>query len=98
MPPDQLTLFSVSDKTGLVEFARKLTSLGLNLIASRGIAKALRDARLALRDVSELRGFPEMLGGCLKSLHSAVHDSNDYLPCLSVKLPKIQSYIFSPTH
>uniref|UniRef100_A0A2K5Q1L5 Bifunctional purine biosynthesis protein ATIC n=1 Tax=Cebus imitator TaxID=2715852 RepID=A0A2K5Q1L5_CEBIM len=66
-------LFSVSDKTGLVEFARNLTSLGLNLVASGGTAKALRDAGLAVRDVSELTGFPEMLGGRVKTLHPAVH-------------------------
>ncbi|XP_030885789.1 bifunctional purine biosynthesis protein PURH isoform X3 [Leptonychotes weddellii] len=73
MAPSQLALFSVSDKTGLVEFARNLTSVGLNLIASGGTAKALRDAGLAVRDVSELTGFPEMLGGRVKTLHPAVH-------------------------
>ncbi|XP_025785635.1 bifunctional purine biosynthesis protein PURH [Puma concolor] len=73
MAPGQLALFSVSDKTGLVEFARNLTSVGLNLIASGGTAKALRDAGLAVRDVSELTGFPEMLGGRVKTLHPAVH-------------------------
>ncbi|XP_054579323.1 bifunctional purine biosynthesis protein ATIC isoform X1 [Eptesicus fuscus] len=66
-------LCSVSDKTGLVEFARNLTSVGLSLIASGGTAKALRDAGLAVRDVSELTGFPEMLGGRVKTLHPAVH-------------------------
>ncbi|MXQ79230.1 hypothetical protein E5288_WYG000364 [Bos mutus] len=66
-------LFSVSDKNGLVEFARNLASVGLNLIASGGTAKALRDAGLAVRDVSELTGFPEMLGGRVKTLHPAVH-------------------------
>ncbi|KAK2102414.1 hypothetical protein P7K49_020081 [Saguinus oedipus] len=73
MAPGQLALFSVSDKTGLVEFARNLTSLGLNLVASGGTAKALRDAGLAVRDVSELTGFPEMLGGRVKTSHPAVH-------------------------
>ncbi|KAK2501855.1 hypothetical protein MC885_006329 [Smutsia gigantea] len=66
-------LFSVSDKTGLVEFARNLSSVGLNLVASGGTAKALRDAGLTVRDVSELTGFPEMLGGRVKTLHPAVH-------------------------
>lgn len=63
MASSQLALFSVSDKTGLVEFARNLASLGLSLVASGGTAKAIRDAGLAVRDVSELTGFPEMLGG-----------------------------------
>ncbi|XP_042535194.1 bifunctional purine biosynthesis protein ATIC [Dipodomys spectabilis] len=73
MAPGQLALFSASDKTGLVEFARSLASLGLNLVASGGTAKALRDAGLAVRDVSEITGFPEMLGGRVKTLHPAVH-------------------------
>ncbi|XP_066492937.1 bifunctional purine biosynthesis protein ATIC [Tiliqua scincoides] len=69
----QLALLSVSDKTGLVEFAKCLNSLGLALIASGGTAKALRDAGLNVRDVSDLTGFPEMLGGRVKTLHPAVH-------------------------
>uniref|UniRef100_A0A2K5CQU5 Bifunctional purine biosynthesis protein ATIC n=1 Tax=Aotus nancymaae TaxID=37293 RepID=A0A2K5CQU5_AOTNA len=69
--PGQIALFSVSDKTGLVEFARNLISLGLNLVASGGTAKALRDAGLAVRDVSELTGFPEMLGGRVRTWHPA---------------------------
>ncbi|XP_059872140.1 bifunctional purine biosynthesis protein ATIC isoform X1 [Delphinus delphis] len=73
MAPGQLALLSVSDKTGLVEFARNLASVGLRLIASGGTAKALRDAGLAVRDVSEVTGFPEMLGGRVKTLHPAVH-------------------------
>ncbi|XP_039197843.1 bifunctional purine biosynthesis protein ATIC [Crotalus tigris] len=69
----QLALFSVSDKTGLVEFAKCLTSLGLTLVASGGTAKVLRDAGLNVRDISDLTGFPEMLGGRVKTLHPAVH-------------------------
>ncbi|KAM3917025.1 bifunctional purine biosynthesis protein ATIC [Leptodactylus fuscus] len=69
----ELALFSVSDKTGLVEFAQRLSALGLSLVASGGTAKCLRDAGLAVRDVSELTGFPEMLGGRVKTLHPAVH-------------------------
>ncbi|ROI62489.1 Bifunctional purine biosynthesis protein PURH, partial [Anabarilius grahami] len=66
-------LLSVSDKTGLVEFAKRLVSVGLALVASGGTAKTLRDAGLTVRDVSELTGFPEMLGGRVKTLHPAVH-------------------------
>ncbi|XP_055062129.2 bifunctional purine biosynthesis protein ATIC [Misgurnus anguillicaudatus] len=69
----ELALLSVSDKTGLVEFARRLVAVGLSLVASGGTAKTLRDAGLAVRDVSELTGFPEMLGGRVKTLHPAVH-------------------------
>uniref|UniRef100_A0A8C1PJH7 Bifunctional purine biosynthesis protein ATIC n=1 Tax=Cyprinus carpio TaxID=7962 RepID=A0A8C1PJH7_CYPCA len=70
---DLLSLLSVSDKTGLVEFARRLISVGLSLVASGGTAKTLRDAGLTVRDVSDLTGFPEMLGGRVKTLHPAVH-------------------------
>uniref|UniRef100_A0A673APN5 Bifunctional purine biosynthesis protein ATIC n=1 Tax=Sphaeramia orbicularis TaxID=375764 RepID=A0A673APN5_9TELE len=69
----ELALLSVSDKTGLVEFAQRLVDVGLSLVASGGTAKALRDAGLAVRDVSELTGHPEMLGGRVKTLHPAVH-------------------------
>uniref|UniRef100_A0A8C2I138 Bifunctional purine biosynthesis protein ATIC n=1 Tax=Cyprinus carpio TaxID=7962 RepID=A0A8C2I138_CYPCA len=68
-----ISLLSVSDKTGLVEFARRLISVGLSLVASGGTAKTLRDAGLTVRDVSDLTGFPEMLGGRVKTLHPAVH-------------------------
>ncbi|XP_072473605.1 bifunctional purine biosynthesis protein ATIC [Notamacropus eugenii] len=73
MASRQLALLSVSDKTGLLDFAQKLHAVGLMLVASGGTAKALRDAGLAVRDVSELTGFPEMLGGRVKTLHPAVH-------------------------
>ncbi|KAE8580540.1 hypothetical protein XENTR_v10024456 [Xenopus tropicalis] len=69
----EIALFSVSDKTGLVEFAQQLSTLGLSLVASGGTAKCLRDAGLSVRDVSEITGFPEMLGGRVKTLHPAVH-------------------------
>ncbi|XP_049843034.1 bifunctional purine biosynthesis protein ATIC isoform X1 [Schistocerca gregaria] len=68
-----LALLSVSDKTGLVSLAEKLHSLGLTLVASGGTAKALRDAKLAVKDVAEITGAPEMLGGRVKTLHPAVH-------------------------
>uniref|UniRef100_A0A4W4GZD6 Bifunctional purine biosynthesis protein ATIC n=1 Tax=Electrophorus electricus TaxID=8005 RepID=A0A4W4GZD6_ELEEL len=68
-----LALLSVSDKTGLLDFAKRLMSLGFSLVASGGTAKTLRDAGVSVRDVSELTGFPEMLGGRVKTLHPAVH-------------------------
>uniref|UniRef100_A0AAY5ENJ5 Bifunctional purine biosynthesis protein ATIC n=1 Tax=Electrophorus electricus TaxID=8005 RepID=A0AAY5ENJ5_ELEEL len=72
--PGQITsLLSVSDKTGLLDFAKRLMSLGFSLVASGGTAKTLRDAGVSVRDVSELTGFPEMLGGRVKTLHPAVH-------------------------
>lgn len=66
-------LLSVTDKTGLVGFARALDELGVELVSTGGTAKALRDADLPVRDVAELTGFPEMLGGRVKTLHPVVH-------------------------
>src|SRR2546423_310916 len=66
-------LLSVSDKTGLVEFARALSGHGIELISTGGTAKALVDAGLKVRDVSELTGFPEMMDGRVKTLHPKVH-------------------------
>lgn len=68
-----LALLSVSDKTGLLPLAEKLHALGLTLVASGGTAKALREAKLAVKDVSEITGAPELLGGRVKTLHPAVH-------------------------
>ncbi len=69
----QRALLSVSDKTGLVDFARALAGAGVELLSTGGTAKALRDAGLAVIDVSEHTGFPEMLDGRVKTLHPKVH-------------------------
>jgi phosphoribosylaminoimidazolecarboxamide formyltransferase/IMP cyclohydrolase len=66
-------LLSVSDKTGLIDFARGLTELGWELVSTGGTAKAIRDAGLAVKDVSEITGVPEMMDGRVKTLHPAVH-------------------------
>jgi phosphoribosylaminoimidazolecarboxamide formyltransferase/IMP cyclohydrolase len=66
-------LLSVSDKTGLVDFARGLVSLNWTLLSTGGTAKALRTAGIAVRDVSDVTNFPEMLDGRVKTLHPAVH-------------------------
>jgi phosphoribosylaminoimidazolecarboxamide formyltransferase/IMP cyclohydrolase len=66
-------LLSVSDKTGLVDFASALTKLGWDLISTGGTAKALRTAGVNVRDVSEVTHFPEMLDGRVKTLHPAIH-------------------------
>jgi phosphoribosylaminoimidazolecarboxamide formyltransferase / IMP cyclohydrolase len=66
-------LISVSDKTGLVEFARRLARHQIELLSTGGTAKLLRDAGLEVRDVSNLTGFPEILGGRVKTLHPKVH-------------------------
>ncbi|HLL76180.1 MAG TPA: bifunctional phosphoribosylaminoimidazolecarboxamide formyltransferase/IMP cyclohydrolase [Pyrinomonadaceae bacterium] len=66
-------LLSVSDKTGLVEFARGLAGFGVELLSTGGTAAALRSAGLEVRDVSDVTGFPEMLDGRVKTLHPRVH-------------------------
>jgi phosphoribosylaminoimidazolecarboxamide formyltransferase / IMP cyclohydrolase len=66
-------LLSVSDKTGLVDFARALSAAGWELLSTGGTARALRDAGLAVRDVADVTRFPEMLDGRVKTLHPAVH-------------------------
>ena len=66
-------LLSVTDKSGLVEFATELTKHGVELVSTGGTAKALRESGLTVRDISELTGFPEMLDGRVKTLHPKVH-------------------------
>src|ERR1700726_2492888 len=66
-------LLSVSDKTGLIEFARALAAHGVELVSTGGTSKAIAAAGLKVRDVSELTGFPEMMDGRVKTLHPKVH-------------------------
>jgi phosphoribosylaminoimidazolecarboxamide formyltransferase/IMP cyclohydrolase len=69
----QRAILSVTDKTGLAEFARKLSGMGVDLISTGGTAKLLRDSGIPVKDISELTGFPEMLDGRVKTLHPKVH-------------------------
>ncbi|WP_425480853.1 bifunctional phosphoribosylaminoimidazolecarboxamide formyltransferase/IMP cyclohydrolase [Montanilutibacter psychrotolerans] len=66
-------LLSVSDKTGLVDLARALAARDVELLSTGGTAKTIRDAGLAVRDVSDVTGFPEMMDGRVKTLHPLVH-------------------------
>jgi phosphoribosylaminoimidazolecarboxamide formyltransferase/IMP cyclohydrolase len=66
-------LISVSDKTGILEFAQALHALGIKLLSTGGTAKLLADAGLPVTEVAELTGFPEMLDGRVKTLHPKVH-------------------------
>jgi phosphoribosylaminoimidazolecarboxamide formyltransferase/IMP cyclohydrolase len=72
-------LLSVTDKTGLVEFAQALAGYGVELISTGGTARALREAGLAVKDISDLTGFPEMLDGRVKTLHPRVHGGLLYI-------------------
>ena len=69
----QRAILSVTDKTGLVEFARKLSDLRVELISTGGTAQLLRQSGINVKDISELTGFPEMLDGRVKTLHPKVH-------------------------
>jgi phosphoribosylaminoimidazolecarboxamide formyltransferase / IMP cyclohydrolase len=69
----QRAILSVTDKTGLVDFAKKLSGMGVDLISTGGTAKLLRDSGISVKDISELTGFPEMLDGRVKTLHPKVH-------------------------
>ena len=73
LQPVRRALLSVSDKTGLVEFATALAARGIELISTGGTAKALREAGLTVADVADLTGFPEMMDGRVKTLHPVVH-------------------------
>ena len=82
------SLISVYDKTGLVDFARPLAGRGVELVASGGTARALREAGLTVRAVSDLTGSPEILGGRVKTLHPAIHG-----PILSRRTPADQDQL-----
>jgi phosphoribosylaminoimidazolecarboxamide formyltransferase/IMP cyclohydrolase len=73
MKPIKRALISVSDKTGIVDFARELKQFDVELISTGGTAKALRDAGIEVRDISDVTGFPEMMDGRVKTLHPRVH-------------------------
>ncbi len=66
-------LLSVTDKTGIVEFAKELSSLGIEIVSTGGTAKTIREGGVRVIDISELTGFPEILGGRVKTLHPLVH-------------------------
>src|SRR5262249_29893172 len=69
----QRAILSVTDKAGIVEFARKLADMGIELVSTGGTARLLRDSGIKVKDISELTGFPEMLDGRVKTLHPKVH-------------------------
>ena len=73
LAPVRRALISVSDKTGLVTRARKLTELGVELISTGGTLATLRESGLEARDAAEVTGFPEMMDGRVKTLHPRIH-------------------------
>jgi len=73
MKPIHRAILSVTDKTGIAEFARALEKAGAELVSTGGTAKLLRDSGILVKDISEMTGFPEMLDGRVKTLHPKVH-------------------------
>ena len=71
--PIRRALISVSDKTGIIDFARELRQFGVEIISTGGTARALREAGIEVRDVSDVTGFPEMMDGRIKTLHPKIH-------------------------
>jgi len=103
-------LVSVSDKTGIVDFARELKHFNVEIISTGGTAKTLRDAGLPVRDISEITGFPEMMDGRVKTLHPRVHggllairDNPDHLAAMQqngiepIDLVVVNLYPFAET-
>ncbi|MGR3714451.1 MAG: bifunctional phosphoribosylaminoimidazolecarboxamide formyltransferase/IMP cyclohydrolase [Shimia sp.] len=88
--PIRRALISVSDKTGLIDLATALSARGVELLSTGGSAKAMRDAGLEVKDVSEVTGFPEMMDGRVKTLHPRVHggllalrDNDDHVAAMN---------------
>ncbi|ETA52378.1 bifunctional phosphoribosylaminoimidazolecarboxamide formyltransferase/IMP cyclohydrolase [Ponticoccus alexandrii] len=73
LQPVRRALLSVSDKTGLIDLAKALEAAGVEILSTGGSAKAIREAGVAVRDVADVTGFPEMMDGRVKTLHPAVH-------------------------
>jgi phosphoribosylaminoimidazolecarboxamide formyltransferase/IMP cyclohydrolase len=103
-------LLSVSDKSGIVELAAGLASRGVELVSTGGTAKALRDAGLEVKDISEITGFPEMMDGRVKTLHPVVHggllavrDNNEHVAAMTehgigaIDLVAVNLYPFAQT-
>ena len=92
----QRALLSVSDKTGLVPFAQTLAAANVELISTGGTAKALRDAGLVVKDISEHTGFPEMLDGRVKTLHPLVHGGLLYIRGNAAHEAAVQQHAIKP--
>jgi phosphoribosylaminoimidazolecarboxamide formyltransferase/IMP cyclohydrolase len=106
----QRAILSVTDKSGLVDFARKLVAFGVELVSTGGTAKLLRESGIVVKDISELTGFPEMLDGRVKTLHPKVHggilhrrDDSDHLAAvaehgiLAIDMVVVNLYEFEKT-
>ena len=75
----QRALISLTDKSGIEDFARQLQELGIEILSTGGTAKKMRENGIAVKDVAEFTGFPEMLDGRVKTLHPKVHGGILYI-------------------
>jgi phosphoribosylaminoimidazolecarboxamide formyltransferase/IMP cyclohydrolase len=89
-------LLSVTDKSGLLEFAQALASHGVELVSTGGTARALREAGLTIRDISDLTGFPEMLDGRVKTLHPKVHGGILHMRENAEHLASVEAHAIEP--
>ncbi len=94
--PIRRALLSVTDKTGLIEFATTLSTFGVDLVSTGGTARALRDAGLPVRDISDLTGFPEMLDGRVKTLHPKVHGGILHIRHNAAHLASVAEHAIEP--
>jgi phosphoribosylaminoimidazolecarboxamide formyltransferase/IMP cyclohydrolase len=96
LKPIRRALLSVTDKSGLLEFAQALASHSIELVSTGGTAKALRDAGLTVRDISDLTGFPEMLDGRVKTLHPKVHGGILHIRANPAHVASVQAHAIEP--
>src|SRR5271155_2125073 len=92
----QRALISVSDKSGLIPLAQTLAKAHIEIISTGGTAKALREAGLKVKDISEHTGFPEMLDGRVKTLHPKVHGGLLYIRGNETHEAAVKSHGISP--
>ena len=96
LAPVRRALISVSDKDGLIDRARKLAEMGVELVSTGGTARAIAEAGLAVRDVADLTGFPEMMDGRVKTLHPVVHGGLLFRRDLESHVAAAEAYDIGP--
>src|SRR5438477_385814 len=92
----QRALISVFDKTGVTDFAKRLAALNIEMLSTGGTAKLLRESGVAVKDVSEFTGWPEMLGGRVKTLHPKVHGGLLYRRNLAEDVKQAKEHGIAP--
>ncbi len=96
MGPIRRALISVTDKTGVAEFARALHEMGVEIVSTGGTARVIREAGVPVTDVSEVTGFPEMLDGRVKTLHPRIHGGLLYIRDKEEHVRQIEEHGIKP--